>query len=504
MSNPDYVEPQAYEQHSKNETGSDGKDGDFTWDDATWILTSSFIIFTMQTGFGLLESGCVSLKNEVNIMMKNVVDIVFGGLTYWLFGFGLTYGKTYSNYFFAFGYFAVDEDLDEMGELFSKFLFQLSFATTATTIVSGAMAERCNFRAYCLFSLLNTIVYCVPAGWVWGDHGFLNHLGAIDIGGSGPVHLVGGASAFVAAWMLGPRLGRYDNGRDPLPMGSPTNALLGLFMLWWGWLAFSSGSVFGVSGHKWKFSARAAVATINASFGGGMVGLVYSYVRTKGKFDILDLISSVLGSLVSVTGGCALYKPWESIVIGAIGAALACFGIPFFDWLGVDDPVGASAVHGLAAFWGVLAIGLFAEGEKLLMPPNKITPGLLKGGGGYLLGVQLLAAVSYVLWSSVVTYILLYITNKIIKLRMEPHEELLGADLVEHGIRKSGVGVSRAISALGSHPDFDIEAAGQAIGTNPGHEMALAKYIRDRERSKRKNNGHVPENNHNNTISWMG
>ncbi|CAL8107424.1 unnamed protein product [Orchesella dallaii] len=460
---------------TSNSTGQDGGSTNvqeiLSWDDATWILTSAFIIFTMQTGFGLLESGCVSLKNEVNIMMKNVIDIVFGGITYWLFGYGLTYGELYTNPFFAIGYFAVDADIDEMGPVFSKFLFQLSFATTATTIVSGAMAERCNFRAYCLFSLCNTIVYCVPAGWIWGSHGFLHKLGAIDIGGSGAVHLVGGSSAFVAAWMLGPRLGRYDHGREPLPMGSPTNALLGLFMLWWGWLAFSSGSVFGVSGHKWKFSARAAVTTINASFGGGVVGLIYSYIRKKGKFDILDLISAVLGSLVSVTGGCAIYRPWEAIVIGAIGGGLACFGIPFFDWLHIDDPVGATSVHGLSAFWGVLAIGLFADGETLLNLTNGRS-GLFKGGDAYLLGVQALAAVSFSLWAGFITFLLLWIINKFIPIRMEAHEELLGADLVEHGIRRSGVGVSRALSALGSHPNFDIEA-GSAIGTNPVHLKIL-------------------------------
>ena len=166
-------------------------------EDSNWIVTSSFIIFTMQTGFGMLESGCVSLKNEVNIMMKNVVDIVLGGLTYWAFGFGLSFGSgAPTNGFIGTSGFLIDPDVGSelMGPVCAAFLFQLSFATTSTTIVSGAMAERCNFKAYCLFSFLNTIVYCVPAGWVWGDHGFLNRLGAVDIAGSGTVHLVGGVS----------------------------------------------------------------------------------------------------------------------------------------------------------------------------------------------------------------------------------------------------------------------------------------------------------------------
>ncbi|KAG8316752.1 Ammonium transporter [Homalodisca vitripennis] len=168
-----------------------------TMEDSNWIMTSAFIIFTMQTGFGLLESGCVSLKNEVNIMMKNVVDIFLGGISYWLFGFGFQYGYgPYTNPLLGVGDFAMDVPVGDemMGAMFTAFLFQLSFATTATTIVSGAMAERCNFKAYCLFSFLNTVVYCVPAGWVWGQHGFLNKLGAIDIAGSGCVHLIGGTS----------------------------------------------------------------------------------------------------------------------------------------------------------------------------------------------------------------------------------------------------------------------------------------------------------------------
>lgn len=166
--------------------------------------------------------------------------------------------------------------------------------------------------------------------------------------------------------------------------------------------------MFGVSGDKWKFSARAAVATINASFGGGIVGLIWSYVRKKGKFDILDMISAVLGSLVSVTGGCAIYRPWEAIVVGAIGGALACIGIPFFDWLHIDDPVGATSVHGLAAFWGVLAIGLFADGETVLSLTNG-RAGIFKGGSAYLLGVQTLAAVSFTVWSATITFILLWV-----------------------------------------------------------------------------------------------
>jgi ammonia channel protein AmtB len=180
----------------------------------------------------LLESGAVSVKNEVNIMVKNAVDVIFGGLTFWMFGFGLAFGRdSGSNAFCGYGYFFVDAGEEQMGWVFSWFIFQLSFATTSTTIVSGAMAERTKLEAYITFSFINTLVYCFPAHWIWDDRGFLYRLGVIDIAGCGAVHLCGGVTGLVATIMLKPRQGRFERKEAP-PMGCPTNALLGLFMLW--------------------------------------------------------------------------------------------------------------------------------------------------------------------------------------------------------------------------------------------------------------------------------
>ncbi|XP_014217379.2 putative ammonium transporter 3, partial [Copidosoma floridanum] len=411
-----------------------------TKEDSCWIVSNAFIILTMQTGFGMLESGCVSLKNEVNIMMKNVVDIVLGGLTYWIFGFGISFGLNEpNNPIVGSGGYMIDPSIDDplFGPVCASFVFQLSFATTATTIVSGAMAERCNFRAYCLFSFLNTIVYCLPAGWVWGDHGFLKNIGAVDIAGSGTVHLVGGVSALACAIMLGPRLGRYDHGIDPLPLGCPVNAVMGLFVLWWGWLAFNSGSTYGVSGQLWKYAARAASSTIMASIGGGVVGLGFSLTNPKG-IDILSQINGILGSLVAVTGGCFLYRAWESILVGMIGGFVTCFLMPMIDRIGIDDPVGASATHGASGIWGVLAIGFFADNPYPLNTTSGRS-GLFKGGGWDLLGIQGLTVVVLSAWSFVSSVILLWVIDKIIPIRMSAHEELLGADLVEHRIRHTQV-----------------------------------------------------------------
>ncbi|KAM3956130.1 ammonium transporter [Aphomia sociella] len=446
-------------------------------EDTNWILTSSFIIFTMQTGFGMLESGCVSIKNEANIMMKNLADISLGGLTYWIFGYGMSFGEgAFSNPFIGVGDFLVDPPVGDalMGPVFASFLFQLSFATTATTIVSGAMAERCNFKAYCMFSFLNTIVYCVPAGWVWGSHGFLNKLGAVDIAGSGPVHLIGGSSAFASALMLGPRLGRYAKGNAPLPLGNPVNAVMGTFVLWWGWLAFNSGSTYGVSGAKWQYAARAAVMTMMGSFGGGCFGLLFTLIKNKGKAEVMELINSILGALVSITAGCFLYRAWEALLIGMIGAAIASISGPLFDKMRVDDPVGASAVHGACGIWGVIAVGLFADNPIPLETTNGRS-GLFKGGGWYLLGVQTLTAVCLMAWGIVVTMALLWIIDQVMSIRMDPYEELLGADLTEHRIRHGQVGVSRAVSALRPyHRSNSVEEVG-GIGVNTGHSLVVDK-----------------------------
>ncbi|XP_037574635.1 putative ammonium transporter 3 [Dermacentor silvarum] len=401
-------------------------------DDATWVLTSSFVIFTMQTGFGLLESGCVSKKNEVNILMKNAVDVVLGGLTYWSVGYGLQNGRgPGTNPFCGVGSFFLDAGSEVMGEEFAMFIFQLSFATTATTIVSGAMAERTNFHAYCLFSALSTLMYCIPAGWVWSRHGFLNGIGVIDFAGSACVHLLGGTSGLISALMLGPRLS-WDRHSRPR-MGNPTNAMIGTFTLWWGSLVFNSGSTFGISDEKWHFAARSAVSTINSSIGGGLVGTIATYLVHK-NFDIEDIITSILGSLVSVTAGSAFYRSWEALLVGAVGG-LCTTPVPSLlrRWLSVDDPVNAAAIHGVGGLWGMLAVGLFLDTTRYQgLRHHRL--GLFKGGGGSLLGIQLAACLTIIAWSASVTFLVLKFINKVTPLRMRPCDELLGADFVEHCI----------------------------------------------------------------------
>ncbi|OWF51366.1 ammonium transporter 3 [Mizuhopecten yessoensis] len=410
-----------------------GSIGPITWDDATWILTSSFIIFTMQSGFGLLEVGCVSGRNEVNIMMKNAVDVIFGGLSYWAVGFGLSFGMDYgSNPFCGVGSFFVDSSDERMGLLFATFVFQLSFATTATTIVSGAMAERTKMTAYILFSITNTVVYCIPAHWEWATNGFLRTMGCVDIAGSGAVHLTGGMSAMVAAIILKPRLGRYDKGTGQKTPPNPVSALVGMFMLWWGWLAFNCGSTFGISGGKWKLAAKSAVTTLIGSMGGGATGVIISYIISR-KYAVDYLVNCVLCALVSITAGCAVIRPWEALLIGAIGGVICIGSTKLMDKMRIDDPVGATAVHGAGGIWGMLAVGLFAENEPL-ENTTQGRAGVFHGGGFYLMGIQMLSIVCLVAWSAVTSFLLLMVIKYTVGLRLSEEEERLGADIVEHNI----------------------------------------------------------------------
>ncbi|RWS29086.1 putative ammonium transporter 3-like protein [Leptotrombidium deliense] len=413
-------------------------DEEVSSDDATWILTSSFVIFTMQTGFGLLESGACSMKNEANIMMKNVVDVVLGGLFYWAIGYGLQFGNEDGvTGFYGWGDWFLDASSENMGKVFATFIFQLSFCTTATTIVSGAMAERTDYSAYVIFSSLNTIVYCIPAGWVWRDTGFLYKLGALDYAGCACVHLIGGVSAFVAAYMLKPRVKRYENGTNPLQMGNPTNAIVGNFSLWWGWLGFNCGSTFGVRNNKWAFAQRAAITTLNGSYAGGLVALFYSYYRTR-KVDVSCVVNGILAGLVAVTSGAGFFKATDSLIIGAIGSIISCIIPTLMDRHRIDDPVGAVAVHGGAGAWGALAVGLFAVAEPDLLSNGGLTRGqcgLCYGCGPRLFGVQLLTVLAVSMWSGITTWVLLAAIDKFVPIRMCIEEEILGADYWKHAIK---------------------------------------------------------------------
>jgi ammonium transporter len=389
------------------------------WDNATWVLTSSFIIITMQSGFGLLESGMVSSKNQIHIMVKNMTDILFGGFTFWIFGYAFIFGDN-SNGFISAEDFFTDKD-NNYGWLFSNFFFQFTFSTTATTIVSGCLAERTNFLAYILFSMLNTFIYSVPAHWIWNKNGWLYKLGVVDFAGCGPVHMVGGLTGLVGTYMLGPR--KFKD-----KPSSYVNSIFGLFMLWWGWLGFNCGSTLGITGEKWLYASKSAVTTVLSTVGGGIISFMYCYIKYNNKFPIEIIINGVLGSLVSITGCCIYVKTIESIFIGAIGAIISIKSNDLMIYYDIDDPVGAIGVHYFSAIWGIISSGFFVKNINSLNVDN----GLFYGGGFYLLGIQFLEVISISMWTLIVSFALFYLVDVTIGLRVNEIEEKEGADIVYH------------------------------------------------------------------------
>ena len=414
-------------------------------DDATWIMTASFVIFTMQTGFGLLEMGSCQAGHEVNILLKNVVDVAFGSLAYYLFGYGIAFG-TPSTPFMGLGQFVPTGGIDSTlsGLVFSRYIFQLSFAATSTTIVSGCVVMRMKFFVYCAYSFFSVIAYAFVAHWAWAEDGWLFTLGFHDFAGGGPVHLFGGISGLVGILFLGPRTGRFDGSRpetDFLPV-SPVSMVFGLFMLWWGWIGFNCGSTFGVTDDRWVTATRAAITTINSSSAGAFVGIASSMIRTKAKLvKPEDIVNGILGALVAITPCCDSVHTYAAFVIGAIGGLVANWiNHSLLPRLKIDDPVGAIGVHVGAGIWGLLAVGLFSDSN---LPATTANDGLFYGGGFRSLGIQLLGITTIMGWGIAFSVSFFYVVGVLLSgdtkdprkgLRVPLIEEMRGADWYLHGV----------------------------------------------------------------------
>uniref|UniRef100_A0A0N4ZBU6 Ammonium transporter n=1 Tax=Parastrongyloides trichosuri TaxID=131310 RepID=A0A0N4ZBU6_PARTI len=436
MSIPPMEPPYAFPLMSRNHFYNENETKSFQ-DDGVWIISCSFTIFTMTSGFGLLESGRVSSKDEVNIMVKNVIDVVFGGLSYWCFGFGFTFGDLWPNPIIGLGKFFYDPEDDyepsHQAWSYAAFFFQMSFATTTSTIVSAAMAERIRLRPYIIMTFFMTLVHSISAHWVWSEYGFLKKLGVVDAAGCSVVHLAGGVAGLVATIYLKPRAGRFGE-RGGHSMSNPTNALLGTFMLWWGWLGFNTGSTYGIANGKWRLAARSAMVTILSSIGGGCTALVVSLLTTK-KCEVDLLIDGLLASLVSTTAACLCVRPMQSLLIGSIGSALAVSSYPLIEKFEIDDPVGVIPVHVIGSTWGMLCVGIFAEDDRFGLSQTNGQSGLLYNGGIKLLAIQILAVIVIFLWAGCATLLILSILNRTrLGVRLSKYEEQLGADLVEHGL----------------------------------------------------------------------
>jgi Amt family ammonium transporter len=384
-----------------------------------WMLIAGILVFLMQAGFTLVESGMTQSKNAVNIAMKNLLDICVGSLTFWLVGYSLMYGDTSNGWFFWSGLMQ-----GEGADLF----FQTMFAATAATIVSGAIAGRTKYSTYIIFSIVMTaVIYPISGGWQWQGSGWLTELGFIDFAGSSIVHSVGGWAALVAALMVGPRIGKYVNGKVlPIPGHNQVLATLGVFILWFGWFGFNGGSQLAWGGADATAASNVVLITNLAAAAGGLGALITTWIW-YGKPNLSQTLNGALAGLVSITAGCGNMSTSGAVLAGLIGGIIVVFSIEFIEKkLKIDDAIGAASVHGVAGVWGTVVIGLWGvDGDTGI--------GLFNGGGVTQLGVQALGSLAYAVWAVGLSFIVLGILKATLGLRVSEEVEIEGLDISEHG-----------------------------------------------------------------------
>ena len=433
-----------------------------------WFLAGAALVFWMQAGFAMVETGFARAKNAGNILMKNLMDFCIGTVMFILLGYGLMFGENALGGFLGIqtlgifsGYGAFD---------WSTFVFNLVFCATTATIVSGAMAERTRFISYCVYSgIISAVIYPIEAHWTWGG-GWLSQIGFHDFAGSNCIHMVGGICALIGAAMLGPRIGKFTKDKDGkitkvnafpghnIPLGA-----LGVFILWLGWYGFNGAAATSLP----QLGTIFLVTTVAPSVA-TVVCMVFTWVR-YGKPDVSMCLNASLAGLVAITAPCDTVDCFGSIIIGAVAGVLVVFGVWFLDnVLRVDDPVGAVAVHCMNGIWGTIAVGLFstdtvpgyslanAEGEKLL--------GLFYGGGSELLGIQFLGMISTAAFTAVTITIAFSIIRAIFGLRASAEEEITGLDVTEHGLTSAYAGFSI------------MDITGTQIRANENTDLGISDY----------------------------
>ncbi|MBF2046498.1 MAG: ammonium transporter [Leptolyngbya sp. IPPAS B-1204] len=422
--------------------------------DTMWVMIAAMLVFFMNAGFGMLETGFCRQKNAVNILAKNLIVFAMSTIAYWILGFGLMFGNgndfigTEGLFFLSGADNSPATGDDYQGAysaiswagvpLLAKFFFQLVFAGTAATIVSGAVAERIKFIDFLIFSLLLVgISYPITGHWIWGG-GWLAGLGFWDFAGSTVVHAVGGWAALMGAAFLGPRLGKYnsDGTVNAIPGHNLAIATLGCLILWLGWFGFNPGSTMGVS---WLIAHIAMTTNTAAAFGGAAATITAWLVL--GKPDLSMVINGILAGLVAITAPCAFVPVWASAVIGAIGGVIVVFAVLFFDRIKIDDPVGAVSVHLVNGIWGTLAVGLFAVGPDVTVGQDVLygeglgpLAGLFMGGGITQLWYQFLGTISVGGFTVLLSSIFWMALKSTLGIRVTEEEELIGLDIGEHGM----------------------------------------------------------------------
>lgn len=382
------------------------------------LFICAVLVLFMQAGFALVEAGFNSAKNAVNIMFKNMMDVAAGMLVFWLFGYGMMYGSDVIPGWLAWGGFGISSTPEAAGAGVLNpqvdWLFQVAFAATAATIVSGAVAGRIKVSAYLIYSIFITaVIYPISGFWQWGG-GWLNQMGFHDFAGSLVVHSVGGFAGLAGAMLLGPRIGRFGkNGSSAFPPHNYTIATLGVFILWIGWYGFNPGSQLAfVGAGNTDAVMLIAVNTTLAAGAGAVIALLASWIM-GGKPDLGFMLNGMLAGLVGITAGCDAVSNVSSMIIGGIAAILMILATQLLERLKIDDPVGAWPVHGVCGIWAGIATGIF---------------------GDYALGTQILGSIVIPLWSFVMAYALFFVLKQLNALRVSPEEEQQGLDLSEHGV----------------------------------------------------------------------
>ena len=405
---------------------------------AVWFLIGAALVFWMQAGFAMVESGFARAKNAGNILMKNLMDFCIGCCVFILIGFGLMLGEDLCGFIGKPGFDIMTsyQDFD-----WSNFVFNLVFCATTATIVSGAMAERTKFLSYCVYSgIISALVYPIEAHWIWGG-GWLAQLGFHDFAGSCAIHMVGGISAIIGAKMVGPRIGKFEKDKDgkvtkvnAFPGHNIVIGALGVFILWFGWYGFNGAACTS----KEQLASVFLTTTVAPSIA-TVVCMIFTWIK-YGKPDVSMCLNASLAGLVAITAPCDVTDAFGAVIIGAVAGLLVVFGVWFLDFkLHIDDPVGAVAVHMMNGIWGTIATGLFATTTA---PGNDSVSGLFYGGGLHQLGLQLLGFATVAAWTVVTMIIVFSIIKAIFGLRVSEEEEIEGLDSTEHGLASAYSGFS--------------------------------------------------------------
>jgi Amt family ammonium transporter len=408
-----------------------------------WVVIAAVLVMFMQAGFAFLEAGLTRMKNAGHIAGKNVLIFALASLVYWAVGFGIAFGDG-NGLIGTAGFFPSVGELTSVGQKpfdwFSEvpgaagYLFEVVFAGVSLAIVWGAMAERAKLWVYFAFGIVFTLIYSVVSHWVWSPHGWLFSLGMQDFAGSTVVHYQGALAALAGALILGPRLGKFgkDGRAHAIPGHNLPYAVLGTLILWFGWFGFNPGSTLSVDYGGFGYFAYVALTTNIAAAAGALGGVTTAWLVLK-KPDISMMLNGVIAALVAITAASGFVAPWAAIVIGLVSGFIAVVGVIAVERIGIDDPIGAVAVHGFSGVWGTLATGLFAV-PLLAKNLGTGTGGLVYTGSFHQLGVQLLGVAAVGVFTFSASFGVLWTMHRVWGIRVEDHAETAGLDVSEHGM----------------------------------------------------------------------